>query len=416
MRTPPKSVGNVANVVLDAVTEQKLIELKKLVEWLCPEDVIQETSDCTENTGKWIIDHETYVNWACEIGSVLWLQGESKGPWFRSLIRQSWCRKDIRHVTFQRPHKLIYRSQVEQHLRNSHPTAGVAAFYCDSTFPKSDPRTIFGSLLKQLISSTLVRNDDALKIILNTYSRHRDDYYRTSLSKKKMHQLSMEFVSVLQQVSVFLPQVYLIIDGIDECGENRREVLMALDSLLDSQTINLFVASRPETDIERALSGQPTIKMEKEYVLVDIATHLDWVLDYEQFDCPLDDSLKNEIKTILLTKSEGRYKFLTSKPDLTLIVVFNGCNVNSLASEKNPMQKKSSVSSKTCLADFGRLTSVSLTASKAIGSGSTSCCELSGGWYFVKDPYILPNSLARSLSILRTNASTIENWYRERHF
>jgi hypothetical protein len=121
---------------------------------------------CTENTGNWIFDQETYVNWKREIGSALWLQGEGKCPHFRSLMSQSWCRKDYGHVIFQRHHKLIYRSHVEQRLKSSHPTAAVAAFYCDAEVPTRTD--IFGSLIKQLISSTLTRNYDASKIVFNT--------------------------------------------------------------------------------------------------------------------------------------------------------------------------------------------------------------------------------------------------------
>lgn len=251
-------------------------------------------------------------------------------------------------------------------MRASSPTGAVAAFYCDAEVPlKKDPRTIFGCLLKQLVLSSLMRNDDALKIILDMYLEHRNDNYRSSPSKSRMRQISKEFASVLEQVSVFLPRLYLIIDGIDECEENKTEVLMTLKSLLDAKTVNVFVASRPEKNIERALYGQPTMKMDKKRVQMDIATHLDWVLEYEEFECDLDERLKEEIKVKLLTKSEGMYESKV-KQNLTLLIGFNGYIVNSAISKANYVLKIYVLRSTICLPGFRKLTSAFLIALKTV--------------------------------------------------
>jgi hypothetical protein len=96
--------------------------------------------------------------------------------------------------------------------------------------------------------------------------------------------------------------VFLIIVGIDEC-DKRREILCELNHLANG-TVNIFIASRPEKDIQEAFRGKPTVVMDKYFVQKDIATHLDWVLTNE-FEFQLDEKLKEEIRSEMLNESEG---------------------------------------------------------------------------------------------------------------
>ena len=82
----------------------------------------------------------------------------------------------------------------------------IAAFYCDGEEPiKRDPRTILGSLLRQLVLSNILPSE-ALRIIHAVYEYHQNDNYRTARSRDKARQLAIEFAAALEKVSERLPR------------------------------------------------------------------------------------------------------------------------------------------------------------------------------------------------------------------
>lgn len=111
------------------------------------------------------------------------------------------------------------------------------------------------------------------------------------------------FIFSLESVSNVYDQVYVIVDGLDEC-EKRKPLLDSLLKLL-GKTINVFMTSRPEVDIKKRFRGISTLEMDKEHMQRDIATYVEWKLEHdESFKYfPLD--LKSEIAQKLISKSNG---------------------------------------------------------------------------------------------------------------
>jgi len=181
---------------------------------------------------------------------------------------------------------------------------------------KQDARNIFGSLLKQLVSKS-DDNSPEMDIISELYNRHHDragdDNSRFGGSINKANKLSGEFVIALNAVadSHRESKLFLIIDGIDECPEETRlGFLERLKELSMFWTINLFVASRCESDIKATFQKEPsectTISMEEfEAVRAPIATHIAWVLETDPEFGDTSQATRDAIRRQLIAKGKG---------------------------------------------------------------------------------------------------------------
>jgi hypothetical protein len=81
--------------------------------------------------------------------------------------------------------------------------------------------------------------------------------------------------TILLSVSKLLSQVYIVIDGLDECKlEERLDLLSNVQSLLNTHSalIKLCVASREETDIKISLRANFCINILEAKVTSDITS------------------------------------------------------------------------------------------------------------------------------------------------
>lgn len=132
-------------------------------------------------------------------------------------------------------------------FRNSR--IGVAFFYCDANnSEKQEDRYILGSLVKQLLpTSFLVEGSTLMEHLENLYERNGCG------GSPPLDTL----LFTLEWISSMYERVYVIIDGLDEC-DKRKSIVKQLSKLV-TNVINLFVTSRPETDIEKAFEGRPNM-------------------------------------------------------------------------------------------------------------------------------------------------------------
>lgn len=113
------------------------------------------------------------------------------------------------------------------------------------------------------------------------------------------------FLFVLLCLSRVFEDVYIVIDGLDECATPRDNLLSLLLTLGSSPHMHIFISSRFESDINAALLKKPRLAMEKEFVKLDIAKHIDCRLDYDDRLKTMTPDLKNEVRVKLLEKSDG---------------------------------------------------------------------------------------------------------------
>jgi hypothetical protein len=103
-------------------------------------------------------------------------------------------------------------------------------------------------------------------------------------------------------------RVHIVIDGLDEC-ENRGSLMELLHTLVTDEAFNVYVASRPEPDIQEALSSSITIslQMQEEQVHVhnDIMHHINRQLELRRELRRLPKKLTDEIRATLEIKASG---------------------------------------------------------------------------------------------------------------
>jgi hypothetical protein len=173
---------------------------------------------------------------------------------------------------------------------------GLAFFYCDgnSQHLASNSAIIFSSVLRQLISQCFsARSHQSLIAAIKT---------RFDESKN----LSIERVQLfLNWISQFFSEIYVIIDGVDECTD-RDEFCESLGHLVKNSNIKVLVASRPEQDIATAqvFLGKPALNID-EAVKTDISTHVEWYIEKDRKLRRHKPALKAQLLAKLTAKSDG---------------------------------------------------------------------------------------------------------------
>lgn len=118
---------------------------------------------------------------------------------------------------------------------------------------------------------------------------------------------------MLQQLSERFEKVFLVVDALDECSpEQRGEILEVLQGLVSPGTsqachVKLFLTSREERDIQRALTSFPMIWIEAEKVNDDIEAYvIDKMSKYlAAADFTIEEQLRNKIRRALVDKAGG---------------------------------------------------------------------------------------------------------------
>lgn len=153
------------------------------------------------------------------------------------------------------------------------------------------PRYILGSLLRQLLHQSRLflkeKQKTAIKNLYKTYGKLRPCVPD-----------STTFLLILQYISENFKDVYIIIDGLDECTP--REDLLSSLSRITCPHLHVFISSRPEKDVGIAFEGKPQIRMDDESVKKDIALHIDRRLEHDDKLKWMATKFKDELRADLL--------------------------------------------------------------------------------------------------------------------
>lgn len=173
-------------------------------------------------TGMWLVKSPVFLRWLTEYNSILWLNG------FAGSGKSVLCSKAI---------------EVLQRRRASDLKVGIAFFYFT-----------FNDHSKQGESGML------RALLLQLSSQHQDgeaDLTKLYHSNKDCVPDSRVLIEYLRRLIQRFHQVYLVLDGIDECPRDgpREGVLDTLNDMRnwDIQALHLFVTSRDELDIRNSL-------------------------------------------------------------------------------------------------------------------------------------------------------------------
>lgn len=138
--------------------------------------------------------------------------------------------------------------------KTAHGSARIAYFYCSRTSDdtkRGDPSNVLRSIAKQLAES----GDSASLAYTEVASR-----YEEIMDSEQERDLDMgETINLIINLKE-INSCTIIIDGLDECqNRTRGDLLHGLNTIASSpgRTVKIFVASRDDDDINRALSPYP---------------------------------------------------------------------------------------------------------------------------------------------------------------
>jgi hypothetical protein len=163
---------------------------------------------------------------------------------------------------------------------------------------KTEKRYIFGSILRQLVQKLLdIGGFGIIEFVESLRRYHRDD---TDL------ELAAAFIVAIPQLS-FNSEVYIVIDGIDECPNRPAlcEDILRITRGHGAGKVKVLVTSRSERDIGEALQSQNHVAFTKELSCQDIAIHIDVMFEGDPKLKKIHKDLKTEMKEKLLSKSDG---------------------------------------------------------------------------------------------------------------
>lgn len=178
------------------------------------------------NTGLWLLQDDDFQAWIRGDSPHLWLSGipgAGKTILASVVIEEAWKHSEI-------------------------SLKAVAYFYCDYKDTNSqDPLKVLGSLATQLAQQSV----ESFELLRGLYQRYHPP------GRMPMTADVPSLVEVIKQMTMKFEDVFLVIDGLDECGKNTVEVtkqLRSLDSVVKSgQAVKITLLSRHEEDIRRLL-------------------------------------------------------------------------------------------------------------------------------------------------------------------
>src|SRR5271170_65638 len=137
---------------------------------------------------------------------------------------------------------------------------------------KTEERYIFGSILRQLIEKLLDIGGSRMIEFMESFQRHHR--YDTA------SELTAAFIHAIPQLS-FNSEVYIVIDGIDECP-NRPALCKEVLQLSRGMKVKVVVISRNERDIGEAFQNENHVAFTDELSRQDIAAHIDWNFEKDE--------------------------------------------------------------------------------------------------------------------------------------
>lgn len=183
-------------------------------------------------TGLWLTEGEEFCEWYDTPNAKLWLTGIPGSG--KSVIAGAIITECLRRI--------------ELEAGGPNPTRAVTYFFCTYR----NPRTLQPIAILSSIAVQLARQSERAYNILESY--HEDLRAAHSLPRGSTVE---GLTNVLKQIFGLFSQVYIIVDGLDECGDQAGPSVKAIRSLVHNHhhKVNIALLSRDEVIIRERLEG-----------------------------------------------------------------------------------------------------------------------------------------------------------------
>ncbi|PGH08637.1 hypothetical protein GX51_01157 [Blastomyces parvus] len=285
LSTPILRCDENVSSLLETVTDEERL---KILDWISRVLYGQNHSTVsdsrTQGTCEWLLEHSSYIEWKKSSSSViLWLDGTAGTG------------------------KTYLTSRVIDEIRSTLETSsndeGFAFFYCNRNESiRREPLAVLCSFVRQL-SSTVNYQHSIQKRVREYYLRCRQLASKPTI--RECRELLLELINLY-------PKTTLILDALDECGEQSRSVLFELFDYLVTRAakpVKVFISSRPDIDIKITFSSHPNIRIQasdndddiSKFVKSEITRHLRWN--------KMSVELQNDIIKTLQQGSQGMFQW-----------------------------------------------------------------------------------------------------------
>ncbi|KAL1600753.1 hypothetical protein SLS60_007141 [Paraconiothyrium brasiliense] len=271
-----------ASSTFQSLTDAKLCKIRQ---WLSAPDPSTNYNKAIKlrqaETGLWFVTSDAYNRWKTTAMSPLWLYGIPG------------CGKTILSST-------IIQELLQQYQND--PGKVIAYFFFDfNDAQKQEPEMMVRSLLCQL-SQQSVKISPGLDAL---FSSSEDGQRQPS-----MHALMEAFHLVIRE----LPQVYIVLDALDECGQ-RIELMEILETMARWKCLHILMTSRRERDIDSSLGTfvdeKSKISLQSTLVDEDIQQYIRKRLsdDKRLQKWGKDASMMEQIETTLMSGAKGMFVY-----------------------------------------------------------------------------------------------------------
>ncbi|GAW24092.1 hypothetical protein ANO14919_136720 [Xylariales sp. No.14919] len=239
-------------------------------------------------TGSWLTESLQFQQWIDTAGSKMWLSGIPGAG--KTVLAGAVIQKALERG-------------------NNSSRVGVAFFFCDY---KNEKATLLPNVLGAMVSQLARQNDQAFNELKETYEALHPP---KGLARDPDSDILQ---SCLEKMFQSFDQVILVVDGLDECGDNTDEVTQALADIGDYSTnVTMALASRDEYTINLKLQDGFTkiqIGARKEDILLYVASEIDKRIKDGRLRTS-NTELKDEILTKLSNDADGMFRWVTCQLD-----------------------------------------------------------------------------------------------------
>ncbi|GKT64046.1 ankyrin repeat protein [Colletotrichum tofieldiae] len=215
-------------------------------------------------TGLWLTRLPQFQHWLSTPDSCLWLKGiPGAGK------------------------TVLAGSIIEAALGQSTEMTPLAFFFCDYKNAKThSPEIILGSLVYQLA----IQKEAAYRMLEQLYQElHPPKGLPRPASTRALERLLKDMVNIYDHV-------YMVVDGLDECGKLTEEVVEVLSDVSeDTNNVSMALLSRDENHIRDCLNTQ--------FIPVEIAAHKEDITEYVTSE--IEERIRNRKLRIDSTELKG---------------------------------------------------------------------------------------------------------------
>lgn len=195
-------------------------------------------------------------------------------------------------------------------LTQNQPKTALGYFFC--TY--KNPRTVLPcNVLSTLCYQLALQHEDAFQILEAYYDElHPSPHLPMPLKTSRL-------VEVLHDICEVFSRVYLIVDGLDECGDHTDETvrsMLRVSLATANKNINVALLSRDELMIRKMLEDHfdwIEIEAHTHDIQLYVASELAQLIEEKRLRLK-DPSLKDEIVVRLVEGAKGMYVFIFSIP------------------------------------------------------------------------------------------------------